>query len=86
MTLVITNPPMGRRAARTPGTDAMLDRFVAHVAEALAPGGRFVWIAPWPQRSRAAGAGAGLTLDWSHSIDMGGFDAEVQRWIESDRG
>jgi len=86
VTLVITNPPMGRRASRTPGTDAMLDRFVARAAEALAPGGRLVWIAPWPQRSRVAATQAGLTLDWSHSIDMGGFDAEMQRWIKSARG
>jgi hypothetical protein len=84
-TLVITNPPMGRRASRTAGTDAMLDRFVTHAAGALAPGGRFVWIAPWPQRAREAAAQAGLTLDWSRVIDMGGFDAEVQRWIKPDR-
>jgi len=81
VTLVITNPPMGRRASRTLGTDAMLDRFVTHAAGVLVPGGRFVWIAPWPQRSRAAGAEAGLTLDWARTLDMGGFDAEIQRWL-----
>jgi 23S rRNA G2445 N2-methylase RlmL len=86
VTLIITNPPMGRRASRTPGTDAMLDRFVARAGEALAPGGRFVWIAPWPERARAAGAQAGLTLEWSRAVDMGGFDAEMQRWVRSAQG
>jgi 23S rRNA G2445 N2-methylase RlmL len=82
VTLVITNPPMGRRAARAPGIDALLDRFVAHAAAALAPGGRLVWLAPWPQRSRAAATGAGLELDGARTVDMGGFDAELQRWVK----
>jgi hypothetical protein len=82
VSLVITNPPMGRRASRTAGTDDMLDRFVSHVAAALVPGGRLVWIAPWPKRSRAAAIEAGLTLDWARTVDMGGFDAEMQRWLK----
>ena len=82
VTLVITNPPMGRRAARSPGLDALLDRFVGHAAAALAPGGRLVWLAPWPQRSRAAATRAGLVLDGARQVDMGGFDAELQRWLK----
>ncbi|HEY8040056.1 MAG TPA: HEAT repeat domain-containing protein [Polyangiaceae bacterium] len=83
VTLVITNPPMGRRASRTATLADTLDRFVAHAAAVLVPGGRLVWIAPWPQRARDAAARAGLTLAWSRLIDMGGFDAEMQRWIRS---
>jgi 23S rRNA G2445 N2-methylase RlmL len=82
VTLVITNPPMGRRASRIPSLAETLDRFVAHAASVLVAGGRLVWIAPWPQRSRAAAARAGLVLDWSRIVDMGGFDAEMQRWIK----
>ncbi len=80
VTLVITNPPMGRRAARTAALAGALDRFVAHVAGVLAPGGRLVWIAPHPGRSRAAARHAGLALTFSSTVDMGGFDAELQRW------
>ena len=80
VTLIITNPPMGRRSSRTPGTGEMLDRLVEHAAGVLVPGGRFVWIAPWPQRARAAAERAGLVLERARSIDMGGFDAEIQRW------
>ena len=82
VTLIITNPPMGRRASRTAGLDEQLDRFVAHAAAALVPRGRLVWMAPWPQRSRAAALRAGLTLDWARTVDMGGFDAELQRWVK----
>jgi 23S rRNA G2445 N2-methylase RlmL len=81
VTLVITNPPMGRRLARAPGLADTLDRFVEHVAKLLAVGGRFVWITPWADRGRAAAARSGLSLEWARVIDMGGFDAEMQRFV-----
>jgi 23S rRNA G2445 N2-methylase RlmL len=82
VTLVITNPPMGRRAVRSAGLDVLLDRFVAHAAAALGPGGRLVWLAPWPKASRAVASRAGLVLDGARLVDMGGFDAELQRWTK----
>lgn len=82
VTLILTNPPMGRRASRAAGLDERLDGFVAHAARALAPRGRLVWMAPWPKRARAAGERAGLALDWARAVDMGGFDAELQRWVK----
>lgn len=82
VTLILSNPPMGRRAVRTAGLDEKLDLFVAHAAAALAPRGRLVWMAPWPQRARAAALRAGLTLDYARAVDMGGFDAELQRWVK----
>jgi 23S rRNA G2445 N2-methylase RlmL len=83
VTLVITNPPMGRRSSRTAGLADTLDRFVARAASVLVRGGRLVWIAPFSARSRAAATRAGLTLEWSRVIDMGGFDAEMQRWVRT---
>jgi 23S rRNA G2445 N2-methylase RlmL len=83
VTLVITNPPMGRRSSRTAGLADMLDRFVARVASLLVPGGRLVWISPFPARSRAAATRAGLTLEWARVVDMGGFEAEMQRWARA---
>jgi 23S rRNA G2445 N2-methylase RlmL len=80
VTLILTNPPMGRRASRTSGLAEMLDRFVAHAAATLVPGGRLVWVAPWPKRARAVAQRSGLVLDWAREVDMGGFDAELQRW------
>jgi 23S rRNA G2445 N2-methylase RlmL len=83
VTLVVTNPPMGRRASRTATLGDMLDGFVAHAASVLSRNGRLVWIAPWPKRARVAAERAGLALDWARVVDMGGFDAEMQRWIKS---
>jgi hypothetical protein len=73
---------MGRRASRAAGLDERLDRFVAHAAQSLAPRGRLVWMAPWPKRARSAARRAGLTLEWARVVDMGGFDAELQRWLK----
>ncbi|HXN31392.1 MAG TPA: HEAT repeat domain-containing protein [Polyangiaceae bacterium] len=81
VTLILTNPPMGRRASRSPELADTLDRFVAHASSVLVPGGRLVWVSPSPKRTRAAAARAGLLLDWARIVDMGGFDAEMQRWI-----
>jgi 23S rRNA G2445 N2-methylase RlmL len=80
VTLVLTNPPMGRRASRARGLAEFLDRFVAHAAEVLRPGGRLVWIAPHPRRARKAGLSAGMHLHWARIVDMGGFEGEMQRW------
>lgn len=77
-TLVITNPPMGRRVHRQADLRAFLRGFVAGVARALAPGGRFVWVSPFPAETRAAASAAGLVARRSHVVDMGGFDAEIQ--------
>jgi 23S rRNA G2445 N2-methylase RlmL len=83
VTLVITNPPMGRRAVRVAGLDDVLDAFLAHAARTVSAGGRVVWIAPWPARSREAARRAGLHLEWARSVDMGGFGAEMQRWTKN---
>jgi hypothetical protein len=77
LTCIITNPPMGRRVAR--GTArALLERFVDHAAAALSPGGVLVWISPFGRDTDARAAAAGLELVASHTVDLGGFDGELQ--------
>jgi len=83
VTLILTNPPMGRRASRDAGLRDLLDGFIVHAASVLRRGGRLVWIAPWPERARDVGERAGLALEWARTVDMGGFDAEMQRWTKS---
>jgi tRNA G10 N-methylase Trm11 len=85
VTLIVTNPPMGRRSFRSTQRGQMLDRFLTHAADVLAASGRLVWVAPQPERSRRIGAGAGLVLESRRTIDMGGFRAELQRWVKPSR-
>jgi 23S rRNA G2445 N2-methylase RlmL len=79
VTLMISNPPMGRRVVRTTQLGALLERLVDRAAELLAPGGRLVWISPLAVRTRERAEAAGLVVDYVQDVDMGGFDAQIQR-------
>lgn len=76
VTLVLTNPPMGRRVARGGHRD-LLSRFVEHAAEVLVPGGALVWPVPEPRAIAERAARAGLVLERAFTVDMGGFPAEA---------
>lgn len=75
-TLVLTNPPMGRRVQRGAHVD-VLGRFVEHAAGLLRPGGALVLPVPEPGRFHDRAARAGLVLDRTWTIDMGGFPAAL---------
>ncbi len=78
VTLIITNPPMGRRLVRDRSLGALLDAFVAHAARVLEPGGRLVWLSPLPERTTQAATRAGLRPAPGRLVDMGGFEADLQ--------
>jgi predicted RNA methylase len=85
-TLVITNPPMGRRVLRGENLNSFLDRFLAHASSVLAPGGRIAWITPVPTQSTRVATYLGLERVHAARIDMGGFDAEMQLLRVPDEG
>jgi len=75
VSLILTNPPMGRRVPMDP---ALLPAFVAHAATLLPPRGRLCWISPQPQETLSAARAHGLAPRLRRTIDMGGFTAELQ--------
>jgi tRNA G10 N-methylase Trm11 len=77
-TLVLTNPPYGKRVR--PGSDvvALLDAMLANAATQLLPQGRIAWITPEPPRTDAAAVRRGLTVSSRRSVDVGGVRAELQ--------
>lgn len=79
-TLVLTNPPLGRRHEGGDPLASLLDGLVDRVADLLAPGGRFVWISPHGGRTADRARDAGLELELRQVVDMGGFEAELQRF------
>jgi hypothetical protein len=85
VTLILTNPPMGRRVARRADLARQLDAFVGHAARVLVPGGRLAWIAPWPDRALDVARASGLRRECVLDIDMGGFPAQLQRFASPDR-
>jgi hypothetical protein len=77
-TLIITNPPLGRRVLRRAEVGPLLERCLERFAALLAPGGRLVWISPSGARSVDAAEAAGLQTKRRQVVDMGGFNAELQ--------
>jgi hypothetical protein len=80
LTLVLTNPPMGRRVLRARGLSGVLCQVVRNVAGQLVPGGRMVWLSPFPDATARAAHDAGLRVERRASVDLGGFSAELQRY------
>lgn len=77
VTVILTNPPMGRRVLRGHARP-LLVRVVDRAAALLPPGGLLCWISPIPGETRARAAALGLRLEDAHPIDMAGFAAEIQ--------
>ena len=77
-TLILTNPPLGRRVQRSAALAPLLDRFVEHAARVLAPEGRLSWISPFPERTRKVAEASGLLVARAQEVDLGGFAAELQ--------
>ncbi|MBI3206631.1 MAG: methyltransferase [Myxococcales bacterium] len=78
VTLVITNPPLGRRVARDRELGALFDRLIDAAAPKLAPGGRWVWLSPFPERTARRLGERGLGVERSGEVDLGGFEVELQ--------
>jgi 23S rRNA G2445 N2-methylase RlmL len=84
-TLIITNPPMGRRVLERDALDRLFRPFIARVAGELADGGRFVWISPLPERTLRVARAEGLVPKLGRTVDMGGFDAQIQVFVRPTR-
>lgn len=80
LSLVLTNPPMGRRVLRARGLSGVLCQVVRNVAAQLVPGGRMIWLSPFPDATARAATDAGLRAERVTEVDLGGFSAELQRF------
>ncbi|MFO0679671.1 MAG: methyltransferase [Polyangiaceae bacterium] len=82
VSLVITNPPLGKRVRFTSGPAEFLDRFLGNVARVLVPNGRMAWVSPNAKTSDPIAARHGLVVDREHDVDMGGFTLSMQRLVK----
>jgi 23S rRNA G2445 N2-methylase RlmL len=78
VSLIITNPPMGRRVSNKAELGPLLDDALASWAAQLVPGGRIVWISPMAGTARRAEK-LGLRVTERRDVDMGGFTAQLQK-------
>ena len=79
VTLVLTNPPMGRRI-QSGKLDDLLGAVLENIARVLAPGGRLAWITPRPRTTNRILERARLRRDRDLVVDMRGFSANLQLW------
>jgi 23S rRNA G2445 N2-methylase RlmL len=77
VTLIITNPPMGRRI-RVPSMRGLFGDLFAVAAEALKPGGRLIFANPLRMEPRDPS----LKLNYRKVVDLGGFDCRLERYLK----
>jgi SAM-dependent methyltransferase len=80
VTLVISNPPMGRRVP-IPNLPELIDDFVAVAEKALKPGGRLVFANPTPGTLIPRS----LKLECKQVVDLGGFECRVEKYVKLGR-
>ncbi len=78
VSLIISNPPMGRRLHREGELHAFFDRFLSHAASLLVEHGRIAWVSPLPARTSEQAKKLGLVQDRGIDVDMGGFSGQIQ--------
>ncbi len=77
VTLIITNPPMGRRI-RVQDLRGLIGDIFSVAARVLKPGGRLVF----PNPSRIEPSGHSLKLDYRKTVDLGGFDCRLEMYVK----
>jgi len=76
--LVITNPPMGRRLRGD--VAPLLAGLATRLPSVMARGGRLVWLNPRPAVTRPVLERGGLRLTYARDVDLGGYEARLERW------
>jgi len=77
VTLIITNPPMGRRI-RIPNMRGLFGDLFTVVAAVLKPGGRLVFANPL----RIEPLDPSLKLEYRQVIDLGGFNCRLEMYLK----
>jgi 23S rRNA G2445 N2-methylase RlmL len=77
VSLMITNPPLGRRV-RVADMPGLFEAIFKVAAASLRCGGRLVILNPL----KRANVPASLTLEHRHIVDVGGFECRLEKWVK----
>jgi 23S rRNA G2445 N2-methylase RlmL len=75
-TLIITNPPLGKRVP-IPDLKKLFEELFATVGKILPRGGRFVLVNPL-----RLPAPAGMKMVFQQVVDMGGFNCQLEKYVK----
>lgn len=78
VTLLITNPPLGRRIP-IPNLRGLIEDLFKVASEVLRPGGRLVFANPLRVEPR----GGSLKLQFQQVVDFGGFNCRLEKYVKS---
>lgn len=78
VSLVLTNPPMGRRVLDRRSLEPLFDGVLANVRNAMRRDGRMVLLSPLFGRTVELAVRHGFRVERRGAVDLGGFDAELQ--------
>lgn len=78
VSLIICNPPLGRRV-RVADMKSLFDEIFKVANKRLQPGGRFVLLNPLKPDT----VSTRLSLESSQKVDVGGFDCRLEKWVKA---
>ena len=81
VSLIITNPPLGRRV-RVADMQGLFEEIFKVASINLSPGGRLVILNPL----KIENPNPFLTLESRHLVDVGGFDVRLEKWVKATGG
>jgi hypothetical protein len=84
--LIVTNPPFGRRVARRNEVSRLYEALFHGAKECLRPDGRLLWISPLPDLTVGMAERAGFAVTLRRPIDLGGLDVEMQAFERGTAG
>lgn len=77
VSLLLTNPPLGRRVP-IPDLRGLIEDLFAVAADVLLPGGRLVFVNPLPVEPK----GRALKLQFRQKVDLGGFYCRLEKYVK----
>ena len=84
-TLVLTNPPFGKRVLEPGLVKPLLEATLDRASKLLRPGGRFVWMSPVAETTANAARRSGFSVRLRRAVDVGGARAELQAFVLAER-